>query len=68
MGRAPYKSAKALFQAFPHLTTKERPHHVYSNLTPDNTLTNNNVQQCHVEVKSDGTQYSEWQDVTMTME
>ena len=48
---------------------KQHPGHVYSDSTPKpNTLTKNNVQQSHVEVKSDGTQRSEWHDVTMSME
>ena len=53
---------------FLHLTMKEHPGHIYSNSTPEaNTLTNNNVQRSHIEVKSDVTQHSEWHDVIMSM-
>ena len=30
-------------------------------------LTNNNVQQSHIDVKSNGTQHSEWHDVIMSV-
>ena len=30
-------------------------------------LTNNNLQQSHIEVNSNGTQHSEWHDVIMSM-
>ena len=55
MGGAPYKSAKeggALFRLFPHLTMKERPHHVYSDTKPSKKIIAHKIMYSGFEVKS----------------
>ena len=75
MGGAPYKSAKegggALFRLFPHLTTKERPRHLYSDSKPSKQIIGHKKRttESPAALKSspDGIQGSERHDVTVSV-